>query len=322
MSQLDLLEEEASRTIAEPPQPEVGRQALPAPYATAWAVAREHGLRLAVAEEMRRGLSAAFDGLTAAPLSALLRQPPCQRHNLSEEQVLHNEWYQLPSPAPPVQMVQWARRHHLPVVLRKHLFVPELAAAWLDELRKEFHFRPDVQMVADEKLNNARTQVAEMAGCNHSQVCTVGVHVRRTDYGPYMRKLYPRWEEAGVEYYRAAAAEMLRALPARCAGVAFLVTSDDPRWCRRRLLPALRADAHDRSPVSAVFLRSSKDAVDDLCLLASCEHTIINYGTFGTLAAMLAGGRVILYDMTQHGVRHRNPSSRIADYLPQWNALS
>ncbi|XP_049851833.1 galactoside 2-alpha-L-fucosyltransferase SEC1-like isoform X2 [Schistocerca gregaria] len=262
-------EEEASRTIADPPQPGVERQALPAPvsclsgvavavpagrlgnlaveYATAWAVARQHGLRLAVAEEMRRGLSAAFDGLTAAPLSALLRQPPCQRHNLSEEQVLHNEWYQLPSPAPPVQMVQWARRHHLPVVLRKHLFVPELAAAWLDELRKEFHFRPEVQMVADEKLNDARTQVAEMASCNRSQ---------------------------------------------------------------------------DRSPTSAVFLRSSKDAVDDLCLLASCEHTIISYGTFGTLAAMLAGGRVILYDMTQHGVRHRNPSSRIADYLPHWNALS
>ena len=32
----------------------------------------------------------------------------------------------------------------------------------------------------------------------------------------------------------------------------------------------------------------------DLCLLAMCNHSIIDYGTFGLWAGLLAGGQILL----------------------------
>lgn len=40
-----------------------------------------------------------------------------------------------------------------------------------------------------------------------------------------------------------------------------------------------------------------KDRNRDLTLLAHCNHSIINYGTFGVTAALFAGGETILYDL-------------------------
>lgn len=63
----------------------------------------------------------------------------------------------------------------------------------------------------------------------------------------------------------------------------FLVVSDDPSWCRKHLL---------NNETSDVVI-ASKSPAHDLALLATSDHTIIDYGTFGDWGAFMAGGHTI-----------------------------
>lgn len=68
----------------------------------------------------------------------------------------------------------------------------------------------------------------------------------------------------------------------------FLIVSDDLEWCRNHLL-----DASD-------VLIASKSAEHDLALLSSCNHTIIDYGTFGYWGALMAGGHTVSLDVDKN----------------------
>ena len=72
----------------------------------------------------------------------------------------------------------------------------------------------------------------------------------------------------GMDYFRR-----------RFPGCLFLVVSDDPAWCEENLL-----DGED------IFLVASYAAAD-LAILASCQHVIMSYGTFGFWGGFMAGGR-------------------------------
>ena len=47
----------------------------------------------------------------------------------------------------------------------------------------------------------------------------------------------------------------------------------------------------------------------DLAILASCNHSLVDYGTFSTWGAYLAGGGAVVAD------RHRGPANSVAGYL-------
>jgi galactoside 2-L-fucosyltransferase 1/2 len=66
----------------------------------------------------------------------------------------------------------------------------------------------------------------------------------------------------------------------------FVIVSDDPKWCRQHL------GATD-------VVIASKSAEHDLALLSSCNHTIIDYGTFGYWGAIMAGGHTISLNVDQ-----------------------
>jgi galactoside 2-L-fucosyltransferase 1/2 len=73
--------------------------------------------------------------------------------------------------------------------------------------------------------------------------------------------------------------------------ILFMVVSDDNEWCRANLLD------HDDVVIA------SKSAAHDMALLASSNHTIIDYGTFGQWGAMLSalrGGHMIVYNAAKH----------------------
>lgn len=89
------------------------------------------------------------------------------------------------------------------------------------------------------------------------------------------------------------------------ADVLFAVLSDDPAWCERHL-----AAGRDNVKV----LSGSKPA-EDLALMASCNHSIIDYGTFGVWGAILAGGETLLYNVSRHS------SLRVGSLLPHWRVL-
>ncbi|ELU02435.1 hypothetical protein CAPTEDRAFT_40679, partial [Capitella teleta] len=67
---------------------------------------------------------------------------------------------------------------------------------------------------------------------------------------------------------------------------------------------------------------SKRDAIVDLCVLSSCNHSIITVGTFGWWGAYLAGGRVVYYK--DYPLRHTFLSRHFAKrdfFLPHWVGL-
>ncbi|XP_049795013.1 galactoside 2-alpha-L-fucosyltransferase Sec1-like [Schistocerca nitens] len=136
-----------------------------------------------------------------------------------------------------------------------------------------------------------------------------------------MRKRFHLQQEAGPAYYEAAAAAMLADLHSECAAVAFAVTSDDSQWCQQHLLPALTRKASADAAASVGFLMSSKRPADDLCLLSSCQHLIMAYGTFGMTAAILSGGRTILYDTAHHGAHPQPAPQMMTSLVPHWRLI-
>jgi len=59
----------------------------------------------------------------------------------------------------------------------------------------------------------------------------------------------------------------------------FLIVSDDIKWCQKHLL--------DKDDV----VIASKSPEHDMALLATSNHTIIDYGTFGFWGAFMASWR-------------------------------
>jgi galactoside 2-L-fucosyltransferase 1/2 len=69
--------------------------------------------------------------------------------------------------------------------------------------------------------------------------------------------------------------------------LAFVIASDDPEWCRKYLQKS-----------QDIFVMGIENrAESDLALLASCNHTIFDYGTFGLTASMFnTEGQTVVFD--------------------------
>ena len=143
-------------------------------------------------------------------------------------------------------------------------------------LRREFTFRRGL-------LAGAQQQLRTVAG-NRTDLTFVGVHVRRADYGRHL------WAVLGGymlnESFYQGAMELCRY---RYHQPVFIVTSDDLNWCRERLSgPDVYVVGDPR--------RVSPGVERDMALMAACNHSIFDYGTFGFFGAFLAGGDLILAD--------------------------
>ena len=103
--------------------------------------------------------------------------------------------------------------------------------------------------------------------------------MRRTDYGPWLAK-FVGGRLVDLDYLQRALTLMRR----HHRGALFVVTSDDPDWCRRHLLAPDVVLAGDGVQAKPGY---------DLALLAACNHTVLTHGTFGFWAAYLAGGDVV-----------------------------
>jgi galactoside 2-L-fucosyltransferase 1/2 len=91
--------------------------------------------------------------------------------------------------------------------------------------------------------------------------------------------------------------------------VAFLVVSDVPGWCWRNLLKG-------HNDVFVVSKGGVTNPGQDLAIMAACNHSIIDYGTFGVWGAILASGETILYNITNHS------SIRVSELLPNWYVMN
>jgi galactoside 2-L-fucosyltransferase 1/2 len=86
--------------------------------------------------------------------------------------------------------------------------------------------------------------------------------------------------------------------------VMFVVVSDNLEWCEREL----RGD-------DIVVMRNNSPA-QDLAIMAACNHSIIDYGTYGMWGAILAGGDTLVYNLGKGG------TFEMASLLTNWHIVT
>ncbi|XP_047002348.1 galactoside 2-alpha-L-fucosyltransferase SEC1-like [Schistocerca americana] len=248
-------------------------------YASVWAVARRTGLEPYVPRCIRKVLDEIFDDLSIPPLFYVSHCPA--------------KWDGI------IKSPDWWMYTNQSILLPRFSILPELVLSWVDDIRHEFKFK---KKYADASQNVLRTATQLM---NNSNLTFVGVHVRRTDYRQYLWRTR-KMNLAGPEYFHNAMGYFRERYR---SGVAFLVVSDDPSWCRHNLVK-------DHTDVFVVSKAGVISPGQDLATMAACNHSIIDYGTFGVWGAILASGETILYNITKHS------SVRVSELLPNWHIMS
>jgi len=245
-------------------------------YASAWAVARRTGLEPYVPRCIRKVLDEVFEDLSIPPLGYVSHCPA--------------KWDTF------VRSPDFWSNTNQSILLPRFAVLPDLVLTWADDIRHEFRFK--------RRLVEASQRVLETANhlLNSTALVYVGIHVRRTDYRDYL------WRTrgmllAGEDFF----IEAMNYFRKKFSGnVAFLVVSDDPGWCQRNLLKSY-------SDVFVVSKGGVTSPGQDLAVMAACNHSIIDYGTFGVWGAILASGETILYNITRHS------SIRVSELLPNWH---
>lgn len=179
------------------------------------------------------------------------------------------------------------------ILLPKYFVQPEIVLTWVQDIVQEFSFKTSLITKSQDILHKATAML-------HSRKNTfVGVHIRRTDYIEYLRTRLNA-HPANVTFYLNA----MEYFKNKFKNVIFIVVSDDQHWCHKHF-----RDKKD------VFLVKTNSPVLDLAILASCNHSIFDYGTYGAWSAILAGGETIYYNLSHHS------STKIGQLLPNWYTL-
>lgn len=135
----------------------------------------------------------------------------------------------------------------------------------------------------------------------------VAIHIRRGDFTDKHYKDLG-YKPSEMPYINRA----MKHFEERFSNVVFVVTSDDITWCKQHVVVT------DRLVLFSPF----REANQDLCLLASCNHTIMGTGTFSWWAAWLAGGHTV------YPTSYPTPNTWLSKqytkedyYLPSWHGL-
>lgn len=156
------------------------------------------------------------------------------------------------------------------------------------EIRKEFKYKKQWIDYSNRRLEGIKSVWRRKDKNNNSDnnITFVGVHVRRTDYVAYMKR-YESRDAVGVDYFKAAI-QYFRDNKSKCGLPVFLVVSDDKDWVEQNLMATADDD---------VFIAANghlEHAIPDLALLSKCNHSIIDYGTYGLWTGLYTQGHVIM----------------------------
>ncbi|KAJ8888817.1 hypothetical protein PR048_008311 [Dryococelus australis] len=248
-------------------------------YATTWATARKTGLEPFVPRSLRRTLDKIFRDLSVPPVEVISH--------------CHVNWTNsVKSP------YDWKKRPGQNVFLPIYPFYETFVLQWVDELRRVFTFHDELLQASHDTLRSI--------GNSSGATTYVGVHVRRTDYGHH---LWIRGREhlASSKFFLDAMAYFKAKYR---DDVVFVVTSDDPIWCQQNL-------AKGSSDVFIAGGSGLSTPEKDLALMAACNHSILDYGTFGCWGAILANGETIVYNLSVSV----ETSMIAAKLIPNWRVM-
>ncbi|XP_014214512.1 galactoside 2-alpha-L-fucosyltransferase 2-like [Copidosoma floridanum] len=252
-------------------------------YASVWAIARRTGLEPYMPRCILKTLEEYFEHLSIPSLSSI------NQCIIDVGQIVNS-------------LSEWNSTEQN-IIIPKYAAYWSLILVWLDDFRQEFKFQKSLRRHAKTVLKEASARY------NLSKPTYVGVHVRRTDYIDYLwQKL--RVRPAPVDYYFKA----MNYFDEKYENAIFVVASDNIGWCKYHLLSADRGKFR-----RIVFISSYEDPRGpgkDLAVLASCDHAIIDYGTYGAFGAVLAAGETIVYNVSTHF------STMIAEALPNWKIIT
>lgn len=254
-------------------------------YASVWALARRTGLEAYIPYCIRHKLDELFDQLTVPTFHEIAH---CTVH--LDRMVRSLDAWNFTNQS---------------IILPKYNIQPELVLNWRHDIVQEFSLRRKLRDRAQQILRHAVKQQnvgqwRRQDGGQCTEIVFVGVHVRRTDYVHYLMRKH-NIPPANITFYTTAMDYFTKKF--EC--VLFVVVSDDLKWCLKMFQRRKRVYIETNLNVPSV----------DLAILAACNHTIYDYGTFGEWGALLAGGETIYYNLTQHS------SSRIGQILKEWHTI-
>jgi galactoside 2-L-fucosyltransferase 1/2 len=177
------------------------------------------------------------------------------------------------------------------MLLPTYAQLPKYIAPLVSEVRQIFQFK---QHIVD-KIQ----RLLHIASKGVKNITYVGVHVRRTDYNNHLQLLYHASIVKPDFFLR-----QMNLLRNKYKPIMFIVVSDDPKWCEREL--------HGDD----VVVIGNNSPAQDLALVAACNHSIIDYGTYGMWGAILSGGDTFVYNLTNSG------AFVLASLLPNWYILT
>ena len=165
-------------------------------------------------------------------------------------------------------------------------WIPDkLAAEYGKVLREEFVLKPRFRNHAENLMTQLKTSVK-----SSKEVLFVSIHVRRTDYQDFSKKVLKK-KTVGKSYYREAMEYFREEFPNN--KIFFLALSDDMSWVRRHL-----SGAGDLVLAGSEGGSEEERVGQDLAVMANCHHTIVSNGMFGMWGSHLAGGETY----TEYGV--------------------
>ena len=169
---------------------------------------------------------------------------------------------------------------------------------WKNDLKNRLKFSSSIQ-------NKIYHYLHSVLSDKSSDSSLIGIHIRRGDFKSLADHGYTvsniTYIVNAIKYYEK-----------RKKGIVFIIATKDQTWTKEHVLP-LRNNIL-MSPFTSPF--------DEMCLLASCNDSIITGGSYGWRSAYLAGGSVV-YDTT-----FPRPNTRIGErfkkedyYPPNWVGL-
>jgi galactoside 2-L-fucosyltransferase 1/2 len=177
------------------------------------------------------------------------------------------------------------------ILLKDYVQLPQYVVPLLNDVKQIFRFK--------EHIVKESQKLLQKASKGARNVVYVGVHVRRTDYKEYLKRKYNA-SLAESEFF----VRQMNYFRNKYKSVLFLVMSDEPKWCEDKL-------AGD----NVVVMKNNSPEVD-LAIMAACNHSIIDYGTYGVWGAILAGGDTFVYDLKW------GSAVQMTSLLPNWHIVT
>lgn len=234
-------------------------------YAAVWSLSKLLGRSGYVPHSMLKVLSNVFANLSLTSLESV------SHCNLKFTEPVKR--YQLL----PIKMLP-QRFKNQNLLLHKWMVFPDTTIMYRKQLLKEFTFLPTISKFVHDTLKNFTANYKHLK----KNVTFVGVHVRRSDFQTWLPMKYNK-TLVEAQYFLDVMSWFRKKLASETP--IFLIFSDDPMWCKSEIVK-------NSTDIILVSDMLHTYAAQDLALLASCNHTIIDYGTFGELGAFIAAGGI------------------------------